>query len=98
MGRDAVRGASAVSRRGPLRPPRGDVNNAGMDNEAAGATLAAHRSQRLGARADHMMKKPSTARACTVLLRNLRSSSSPPSVGSCSSWRADRTIEVVMSD
>jgi hypothetical protein len=97
-GRDTVRGASVVTRRGPPMAPRGIDNAAGLEDEVAGAGLTAHERQRLGTGADTMVKEPSTARGCTVLLGDLRSSSSSPSVGSSSSWRAEWTIEVVMTD
>ncbi len=97
-GRNAVRGASVVSRRGSLGPPGGEVDAAGLDGEDAGISRAAHRRRRLGARAIQVVKEPSAARACAALLNSLRSRSPSHSALSNSSGRTDRTVEVVMAD
>ncbi len=96
-GRDAVRGASVDSRRGPLGPPRGKVSAAELDGEGAGVAPVPQRCQRLGAWAGHMVKEPSAVRMCIALLKFPRSYNSSHSVHSGSSGRCDRTIEVVIA-
>ncbi len=98
MGRDAVRGASVDSRSGPPGPPRGKVSAAVLDDEGADIAHVPQRCQRLSARADVMVKKPSAVRTCTALLKILRSDSASHSSHSGSSGRSDRTIEVVIAD